>query len=197
MNLALFDFDGTITFEDTFTQFVLASTPIHRKIIGHVLLFPFLIGYKTRLISASFMRQLLINIAFRGLDKRIIDVYGLAHATDYLPLVIRDDALAKLAWHQANGDFIVVVSASLDVYLKHWCDAMNLQLICNSLEDVRGKLTGKLTQMDCCGNEKANRIKRLLQLHTFDHVYAYGDTTEDFAMLALADTQYYQGQVIN
>lgn len=197
MNLALFDFDGTITFEDTFTSFVLSSTPTYRKRIGQVLLLPFIIGYKIRLISPSFMRRLVLKLAFKGLDKRMIDAYGIMHATHFLPQVIRDEALEKLQWHQANGDYIVVVSASLDVYLSQWCKSMNIQLLCNTLEEVQGKLTGRLAQPDCCGVEKVKRIKHFLSLHSFDHIYAYGDTAEDLAMLKLADSQYYQWRKIN
>lgn len=37
MNLALFDFDGTITSEDTYTKFIFYSTPKVRMGIGLLL----------------------------------------------------------------------------------------------------------------------------------------------------------------
>ena len=40
MNLALFDFDGTITECDTFTPFIKKAIPRSRMIVGRLLLMP-------------------------------------------------------------------------------------------------------------------------------------------------------------
>jgi phosphoserine phosphatase len=45
--------------------------------------------------------------------------------------------------------------------------------------------------------EKAKRIQQKYCLNDFDAVYAYGDSPNDHAMLALADFKFYQGKEIN
>ncbi len=45
MNLALFDFDGTITSADTFTPFVRLAAGRSRVLAGSAILSPLLLGY--------------------------------------------------------------------------------------------------------------------------------------------------------
>lgn len=40
MDIALFDFDGTITYQDTFTQFIKTAIPKRRQKWGRILLAP-------------------------------------------------------------------------------------------------------------------------------------------------------------
>lgn len=68
MNLALFDFDGTITSRELFVDFVESVTPRRRMQRGKVLLGPILMGYKCGLVSVSQLRAAVIRLAFRGSD---------------------------------------------------------------------------------------------------------------------------------
>ena len=42
-----------------------------------------------------------------------------------------------------------------------------------------------------------NKVKQRLDLSDFDTIYAYGDTEEDLAMLAIADEKYMNWQKIS
>ena len=46
MNLALFDFDGTITTGDTFTPFIRYAVRPTRMVVGGLILSPVLVGYR-------------------------------------------------------------------------------------------------------------------------------------------------------
>lgn len=197
MNLALFDFDGTITTEDTFTRFVCTTTSKKRLFFGKLILCPFILLYKTRVISSSFMRKLVIRLAYAGTDAAEINDKGTQFAKDYINSVIRKEALERINWHKENNDAIVIISASLDAYLAPWCLVNDIQLFCNSLEVQRGKFTGRYIGNDCCADEKASRIQNNFDLNNYNTIYAYGDTPEDYAMLKLADIQFYQWQQIN
>ncbi len=109
-----------------------------------------------------------------------------------LPAQVRPRARDRIDWHKNNGDRIVVVSASLDVYLKPWCRAHGLELICSKLEVADGICTGRHQGNDCSGSEKAERISRKYNLDDYESVFAYGDTSEDNAMLGLADKKFYR-----
>ncbi len=89
-----------------------------------------------------------------------------------------------------------MVSSSLNVYLKDWCQQQGIDLICNQLEVRAGRYTGELQQGDCGYVEKANRVQQKYKLSDFDAIYAYGDSPNDHAMLALADYKFYQWQEI-
>ena len=112
----------------------------------------------------------------------------------YLPSVLRAEALKKIEWHKAQGDEVYVVSASLDFYLSCWCRSQGINWVCSELETKNNKLTGRYVSGDCSLENKVSAIKRKVNLSDFKTIYAYGDTTEDMPMLALAHEKYFNWQ---
>ncbi len=108
--------------------------------------------------------------------------------------ILRPVALERIEWHQSQGDRVVVVSGSLDVYLGPWCHKRGLECICTTLEERGGIMTGEYLDGDCVGPEKARRILERYDLGRYEVVYAYGDTSEDQEMLDLAHRKYYRWQ---
>lgn len=197
MNLALFDFDGTITSGDTWTPFMRCAVRPRRMLAGRVLLFPVFIGYRLGLTSASRVRELAARVGFQGEDAGAVRRLGAEYAATVLPQSVRPSALERIEWHRAQGDEVAIVSASLDVYLQPWCERNGLAFICTSLEERRGTLTGKYVHGDCSGAEKVRRILERYDLSRYAVVYAYGDTGEDQAMLDLAHKKYYRWKEIS
>ncbi|UUA73388.1 HAD family hydrolase [Cellvibrio sp. QJXJ] len=192
MNLALFDFDGTITNKDTFTAFVRFVTSPQRKVIGYVSLAPFILGYKAGVVSATRMRQLMVRVALSGMKTKKYHELGQIYCRRFLHTWLRKNALERIKWHLSSGDKVVIVSASLDGYLAPWCKSLGVELICSCLESKNDKLTGRYIEGDCTSSEKMRRILSSYSLDQFDKVYAYGDTQEDNEMLSLAHESYYQ-----
>jgi HAD superfamily phosphoserine phosphatase-like hydrolase len=87
---------------------------------------------------------------------------------------------------------IAVVSASPDIWLQTWAESLGLQLICTSLEEENGRFSGRYKGINCNGIEKVRRIRERFDVDSFDTVYAYGDTSGDRPMLALADKPFYK-----
>lgn len=194
MNLALFDFDGTITHCDTFTPLIKKVVPTSRIYWGSLLLLPSIIGYRIGILPASILRQQIIYVGLKGFSNTQFKALGKTHAIEFLTTVIRANALEKIKWHLEAGDRVIVVSASLDVYLKPWCDALGVELICSQLQVNEDLLTGKYDNADCSGEEKARRVRALVNIDAYQKIYAYGDTKEDEALLNIADEQYFQWQ---
>ncbi|HEY6080188.1 MAG TPA: HAD-IB family phosphatase, partial [Polyangiaceae bacterium] len=117
---------------------------------------------------------------------------GLEYSRSRLGCMVRAKALERIRWHQQQGDEVVVVSASLDVYLADWCQQLGVQLICSELEQNQGVLTGRYRDGDCTGQQKARRVRQRYDLREFETIYAYGDTPEDEAMLDLATQRFYR-----
>jgi phosphatidylglycerophosphatase C len=191
-NLALFDFDGTITTSDTFAPFLFYAAEPARIVIGRIVLSPLIVGYKLRLVSTSRVRRSAARFVFRGRREAEVRQAGLEYSRSRLANVVRPHALERIRWHQAQGDEVVVVSASLDVYLADWCRQLGIELICTELEAQEGVLTGRYRNGDCCGPEKAKRVQERYDLRRFSLVYAYGDTREDDALLGLASKRFYR-----
>jgi HAD superfamily hydrolase (TIGR01490 family) len=190
--LALFDFDGTITVADTFTPFILRAVEPRRLALGKVALSPVVAAYKLRLLPATRMRRAIVAFGFRGRASAEVRAQGLEYSRSHLPSVVRPRALERVQWHQTQEDEVAVVSASLDVYLSDWCQQLGVALICTELEERDGTLTGRYRGGDCTGAEKARRVRQRYDLQRFSSIFAYGDTPEDSAMLALADQRYYR-----
>jgi len=55
-----------------------------------------------------------------------------------------------------------------------------------------GVVTGKLLTKNCYGIEKANRVKEIYDLSHYERIYAYGDSTGDTELLALANESFYK-----
>ena len=71
-----------------------------------------------------------------------------------------------------------------------------MKVICTTIEEQRGTLTGRYVEGDCCGAEKVRRIRAHYDLSSYPIVYAYGDSGEDREMMALADKKYYRWKEI-
>jgi phosphatidylglycerophosphatase C len=192
MDLALFDFDGTVTVSDTYAPFLRFAVSPLRAAIGGTLVSPAFVAYKLGLLSTSRTRVVISRGSFQGAAATAVRSLGRRYATEVLPTVIRPTALDRLRWHQQRGDRVAVVSASLDVYLAPWCQAHDVECVCTELEERDGWMTGRYRGGDCSGEEKARRIRAQFDLSTFARIYAYGDSAEDRAMLALAHEKYFR-----
>lgn len=192
--LALFDFDGTITDRETMPDFMRRSVRRGRLRIGAVLLAPLVLGYRLRLVSGSLVRAAICRFGFWRVPVAELERQGEAFARDLLPGTLRPEAMARIEWHRARGDRIVVVSGGLDVYLRPWAQAHGLELLCSSLASRGGRLTGGYRGRQCVREEKARRVRVRYRLADYGRVFAYGDTPEDRELLALADVPYYRGK---
>jgi len=195
-NLALFDFDGTITSKDTFTAFVHFAMSPTRLLLGKLLLSPLIVGYKAGLVSGATIRTSVSRFGFAGRRERALREAGLVFGSQMLPQVMRPAMLERIRWHQSQGDRIVVVSASLDLYLDAWCRGHGLDLVCTELEFRGGRSTGGYRHGDCSGERKLQRIRERYDLAEYPEIYAYGDTREDLPMLAVARHKFYRGRQV-
>ncbi|RDS82179.1 HAD family hydrolase [Dyella monticola] len=196
MNLALFDFDGTITQREMFAAFMQFAAPRRRLMLGMPLFAPLVAGYKLGMVSGSTIRAQSIRFGFRGVPATHVRMMGQRFAEEMLPAALRPQALKRIQWHRDQGDKIVVVSGALDVYLEHWCSQHGLDVICSRLEIVDGRLTGRYRGLQCVGTEKSRRVRETCELERFPLVYAYGDTPEDLDMLSMAHHKYYRWQAL-
>jgi phosphatidylglycerophosphatase C len=196
MSLALFDFDGTITTHGTMPDFVRRSVKRRRLLFGQFLLAPLVIGYKLGLVSGVMVRRAIVRYGYTGHSLAALEAAGHEFARDYLPNVLRQEAMQRIAWHKAQGHKVVVVSGGLDVYLTPWCREHGLELICSSLQHHQGVLTGRYLGRQCVLAEKPRRVRERYDLDSYSSVYAYGDTPEDHDLLGIATKRYYRWQEI-
>ena len=85
MNLALFDFDGTITRGDMFTPFLRFAIQPGRAVLGGLLISPVLIAHRLRLVSTSSARPIVARAGFQGVRADVVRALGERYAAEVLP----------------------------------------------------------------------------------------------------------------
>ena len=192
MKLTLFDFDGTITTDDSLLKFIRFVVGDRRFLLGLVVLSPMLVLYKLKLIPNYKAKQYMLSWFFKGMSKdaflKVANEYSLVH----IDKILRPKAIEKINWHKNQGHKVVVVSASIECWLRPWCEKNGLELIATKLEIKDDIVTGKLLSKNCYGVEKVNRIKEIYNLKDFEYIYSYGDSSGDKQMLELAHEKFYK-----
>ena len=187
MNLALFDFDGTLTKKDSLNEFLKYSVDTQTYLQNMLRFGPFFILWQLKLMSNSTAKQHLLKIFFKDMDKNEFEKLAKEFSLTKIDSILREDRFKILQEHKQNGDRVIIVSASLQSWLQPWCDKNKIELLCTQLEFVEGKVTGKFSTPNCHGFEKVNRIKEFLDLYIYETIYAYGDSSGDVQMLDIAD----------
>ncbi len=192
MTLALFDFDGTITFKDSLAEFVKFSRGTQRYYAGLFYLSPMLLLYKLGIIPNNRAKELFLAHFFQGMSRKEFTRLGQKFAHHEIDKIIRSKARKALQKHLQQGDCVVIVSASIKCWLEAWCQQHHIALIATELEFKQAQFSGRFQTKNCYGIEKVNRVKACYDLTTFDTIYAYGDSKGDSELLALANHAFYK-----
>lgn len=196
--VAAFDVDGTITTRD-------CVVPFMRLVTGARRIVPRLTLQAHRLLPAlarrdrDHLKALATSAAFRDTD----DVEVRQLAEEFARTVyrdrLRDDTMRRLQRHKDDGDGVVFVSASFEVYLRPLGVLIGVDDVLGTRLDVRdGVLTGSIDGTNCRGPEKVRRLHEWLDANhggrSRVRVVAYGDSAGDRQLLADADEAHWVGE---
>lgn len=188
--VAAFDFDGTLVPGDSLLPFVRRAAGRRRfawSVVRHGprVMMATVVGIGSRdAAKAAFVRT-----ALRGLDAAHVADCGETFAATLVDR-LRPAAAARLRWHQARGHDVVLVSASLSVYLEPVGRRLGLAaVLATALEEgADGRLTGELVGANVRGPEKIRRLRVWLGEGAGNvELWAYGDSAGDRELLADVD----------
>ncbi len=195
-NLALFDFDGTLTTKDSLGEFIKFAKGNSTYYFGLVRFSPYFIMWKLGFMKNYKAKEKLFMLFFKDMSeyyfKKIASQYGLSK----IYKIQRESTYKIFLQHIKDGDRVVVVSASMRCWLEPWTKKHNVELLSTELEFKDSKFSGKFATKNCHGKEKVNRIKELLDTSEYETIYAYGDSSGDKEMLDLANVKYYKGKYL-
>ena len=186
-SIAFFDFDGTITTHDSLIKFIKYYSGNFRFYLGLMILSPILISYKIKIIPNYIAKEKLLKYFFKNATESEFKQISTDYSLNHIQKILRSEAVDKLNWHKHQNHTIVIVSASLECWLKPWCEQNGFELVATKLDIKDEKIIGNLSTKNCYGIEKVNRIKEKYNLSLYDSIYSYGDTKGDKEMLELAD----------
>jgi phosphatidylglycerophosphatase C len=191
--VAAFDFDGTLTRRDTLVPFLVrACGP--RSVAGAVAAAaPLAVRARAdrspgRPHPRDVTKGALLRRLLAGREASWLAETGADFART-LPARLRPELVDQLTWHQQQGHEVVLVSASLLAYLQPFAVAHGIDhVIAVGLEvGADGRLTGDLTGPNVRGPEKAVRLLAWLDDVPPAHLWAYGNSSGDTELLAMAD----------
>ncbi len=188
--VAAFDFDVTITTKDTFVPFLTRAFGRERVRLAFLRLAPEAARVLVGLSDRDRFKGRLVRALFAGDSVARLRETGREHAREIINWV-RPEARQRIEWHKRRGDRLVMVSASLDLYLDPVADALGFDdLLCTSPSVNYMVFDGGLVGKNCRGPEKVSRLTNLLGNLSEYELHAYGDSEGDREMLAVANHAY-------
>lgn len=191
--IVVFDFDGTLSFRDSFTAFLAWRSRPLGWAGGLLRLAPaglrYLFDRDRGRLKAKAVREFL-----RGL--RRTDLHRQCAAFAASPLgrrLIRPDAEQLWAVWKDKGACLVIVTASPEEVVAPFAQALGADLLIGTrlAFDVQDRATGDLDGENCRGPEKVRRLQAAFG-PDIDLAAAYGDSAGDREMLALARERGYR-----
>lgn len=192
--VAAFDFDGTLTYEDTLVPFLRFTSGTALTYGKLALELPTLTSYVLGLASRQETKEAILRRFLANKSLHAAQEMGRTFAHEQLPNLVKPKALKKVGWHLERGHRCILVSANLDLYLEPWAKHVGFHhVICSQSEvNERGVLTGNLRGLNCWGSEKIRRLNDFLGPRENYLLYAYGDSKGDRELLAAADFAFYR-----
>lgn len=185
--IALFDFDGTITTGDSFLAFLKYHFGVFSFFCKLTPLMPAVFSYSIGRKTDEELKTLFCRRFFKNRSVDDMNSSAESFMKDVLPNMLRPRAIEEIKRHKSMGSTVVIVSASFSLWLKYFAEEYDASLISTEMEEVAGVFTGELLTKNCKGLEKVRRISERFDLSDYSAVYAYGDTDGDREMLAQAD----------
>ncbi len=191
--VAVFDFDNTLTRQDSLLPFLYIVSGLLQFWGGLLLMIPVLAGYALKLIPNWQAKEAVIVHFLSGMTVQQLYRFTEKFAVKKIPKLLRPEAVRRLRWHQEQGHYTVLVSASLEAYLSPWAKTMGFDhVIGTKLKSQSGILTGRIQGKNCYGQEKVDRLREVLGDLSQYCIYAYGDSRGDKELLDIATFAYYR-----
>lgn len=185
--IVAFDFDDTLTTKDTLFQFVCYSMGRVATWWGILLYSPLMLAAFLGLYDRGKAKERFLAHFFHGMPYKEFKRMGHDFA-DVVETFVNTSMLQCLQQHQQQGDTVYVISASIEDWVRPWCERHHVEhVLATQIEVADGLLTGHFSSPNCSGNEKVKRFLAVEPQRETYHLTAYGDSNGDSQLLAFAD----------
>lgn len=189
--LYLFDFDGTLTYKDTMFLF-LRFYDSKKYFLGFMKHVPLFVLMKLHLANTEKVKKSFIASVLKGQREEAIEKKSQEFFEKVYPAIIRENALEFISAIDRQNVESYLITASLDIWTKPFAEKFEMKLIATEAKFENGIFTGHFNTKNNNGVEKVKRIKIEMEGKKFDKIIAFGDTSGDKPMLALANESHYR-----
>jgi len=189
--LYCFDFDGTLTYKDTMFLYLkfYNSSKFRIQFVKHI---PLFILLKLKLADTEKVKKSFIGSILKGQLQTKIEDKSKLFFEEYYPKILRENALDFIGNIDKENTDSLIVTASLDIWIKPFAEKLQMKLVATQAEFKNGIFTGNFIGKNCNGEEKLERIKTEINGAKYDKIIAFGDTSGDKPMLQWANEGHYQ-----
>lgn len=185
--LVAFDFDGTLTYRDSFMAYLSWLAGPWRFWSGLPGLAPSGVAW-LRDRDRRRLKEALVTRYLKGARRQDVERAARAFASERSAELLRPDALRRWREWRARNARLIIVTASPEIIVAPFAHGLGADaLIGTRLDfDADDRVAGTLAGPNCRGPEKVARLRAMFG----DDVRleaAYGDSDGDLDMLALAD----------
>jgi HAD superfamily hydrolase (TIGR01490 family) len=185
--LAIFDLDGTITRRDTFLPYVRGWLARHSRRLPLGVLAAavrFLAGGRDR----GRLKSDILRLCMGGAMRHDVREWTVEYVAGLGERDICPGACAAIADHQSAGDRLVLLSASVDLYVPAIGDRFGFaETICTGVRWQGDTFDGALTTENRRGEEKLRCIEALRRRYPGATIAAYGNSGSDLPHLAAVE----------
>jgi HAD superfamily hydrolase (TIGR01490 family) len=189
LRVAVFDLDGTITRRDTFLPYIagwLRRHPARAARLWRVpaALLRFALGGRDR----GRLKSDLLRIVLGAANRVEVQAWSAEFVASLAPPFLHEQALAAIRRHREAGDRLVLLSASVDLYVPLIGARLGFdETVCTGVRWDGDRLDGRLTTENRRGEEKRRVVAALRERFAGSRFAAYGNAASDFAHLAIVE----------
>ncbi len=179
--MALFDLDGTLTWQDTLLPFLLGFLMRRPHRALGLWRLPFTLGRYWQDRDHGMLKSRVIRMIMGGERRSVIDAWAETFVGSLAPTQrFRPVALAVVEAHRAAGDRLVLMSASPDLYVPLIGELLGFErTVCTELTWQGERLDGHLKTPNRRGEEKLRCMALLREQYRGLPIIAYGNSASD------------------
>lgn len=190
--VVFFDLDGTISRRDTLFGYVAGFVRRHpSRMPRYLAVLPALIGYALGVRDRGYLKGALLHAVMGGALRKEVQAW----TDEYVPMLIErgvfDEALAAIRKHRDAGDHLVLMTATVDLYVPDLAQALGFDAyLCSKVAWSEDHLEGWLTSPNMRDEEKAAALRRTVAKFPGRRLVGYGNSAPDLPHLKLVDQAY-------
>ncbi|HLD66157.1 MAG TPA: HAD-IB family phosphatase [Pseudomonas sp.] len=188
--LSVFDFDGTLTYRDSFVPFLRFAFGTYR--FGLRLTASGSPHYLYGGVSRDVMKARLIRSFLRDVPLDWFEERARAFCAQNWERMMRPAGLQAVARELEQGRLVSLCSASPAFMLRPFAQRLGVNLIGTDLEVVDGLITGELIGRNCRRDEKVQRLIHAYGPLAQYHLRAWGNSSGDTELLAAAQESFWR-----
>jgi phosphatidylglycerophosphatase C len=187
--LVFFDLDGTISRRDTLFGYVAGFARRHpARVPKFLAVLPALVGYALGIHDRGYLKGALLHAVMGGAPRGEIRTWTEEYVPKLIARGVFAEALAAIRKHRDAGDHLVLMTATVDLYVPELARALGFDTyLCSQASWREDRLEGWLVSPNMRDEEKASALRRMVAKFPGRRLVGYGNSAPDLAHLKLVD----------